>query len=222
MTLWVSKTEPPKDKKNAIRCNDVRKAIELIQERKVTNHSIKHIYVDADLAEKFLIKMANDGDRYFVEILGTPTELTTKLLQVLHWNIPRTDSDVHTLITVIKGNHNLCEGLPDDYQKLPDYLNYVALYMSDKCGIPYTDFYTGSSSLKDIIQSAVMDYMRITDNAVSFVYDYMQAKNTGSDDTYAWCVALRNVYVKDGLGGYVNGFTAENTKDYKRQYAFIA
>ena len=221
MTLWLSKTEPSKNKKNAIHCTDIRKAIEIIQERKLTNHTVKHIYVDSDMAEKFLVKMANDRDRYFVEILGAPTDLTTKLLQTLHWDIPRTDSDVHTLITVIKGNHNLCDNLPDNYQKLPDLLNYVALYMSDKCGIPYSDFYTGHSSLQNVVQSAVMDYMRITDNAISFVYDYMQTKNTGADDTYAWCVALRNVYVKDGLGGYVNGFDAKNTQHYERKYSFI-
>lgn len=211
----------PKKKIDMIACDTVEKACQLIEERNLTDDAIKHIYVDGDMAEKFLIKMCNSGGRYYVAFLQSASPLAEKLRRALHWDNPVAANDSYKIINVIKGNHNLRDNLPLGYQKIPSPVDDVALYLSDVGGNSYSDICNDPDTLLSIVQAVVMDYMRNTDNAPAFIYDYMQNQKRGCKEITAWCLALKNVYVKNTAGHYINGFTTTNIQDYKRQNEFI-
>lgn len=140
------------------------------------------------------------------------------------------DSRTAEIIMVLKGQHNLEDGIPEDIEKPGVYLYQVALYMSDRCWCPFIDYVKDKSILLRVIQEAVLDYLACCDNPRAFMWTYFDTKRLfGSDDIrpaiyndlQCWCAALQSVQVRENGTTYVNGFTAENTAKVLRKDNFL-
>ena len=132
------------------------------------------------------------------------------------------------VIMVLKGQHNLRDGLPEDTPQLGAYVQDLALYLSDNCLVQFSYFQNHQEVLDKVVHNAVLDYISSCENPRHFLWDYFEAKRTMQDnphlhinynDTQCWCSALCLVDVAED-GEYVNGFNKENTVKYLRSRPF--
>jgi hypothetical protein len=182
------------------------------------------INVHASMAVEFCKLLEAIPEPFSVLVHGgeVPAE-AAKLISQHHWDKKVMDSRTAELIMVLKGNHNLNDGLPEDTPTIGAYLTDVALYLSDDCLCPFSTYVKQPGLMSDVIHNVVTDYLKACENPSFFVWEYFNAKRSWGDrynDDQCWCVALMNCGVRDN-GAYINGFSDTNTKRYERKRKFL-
>lgn len=198
-------------------------AISVIK-RNAETDPVTLINVDASLAETFLELLNQEGGTYEVVLHGgNPTARTSQLISQNKWDKKVMDARTAEVIMILKGNHNLEDGIPDDTPNLGTYLQDIALYLSDDCACPFSHYANNPGCLTSVIQNVVTDYMKACYNPSFLVWEYFQTKRQWGDrydDNQCWCVALMSTAVRDN-GKFINGWNEHNTQPYARQRKFI-
>lgn len=226
MKIYFDEYNKP-DNKTYVYTHTVDETIHLIGARKNTKDPVEELSIPGnDNGMKILQALRKWKNAFSVHVRGDMTPAMYQMIIENHWNRMPMELRTAEIIMVLKGNHNLFNGLIDEAVIDGDtYLRDVALYLSDDCGCPYSVYQKDPSIVESVVRQTVVEYMRVCDNPSLFLREYFEAKRLfGSlyNDTQCWCSALASQTVREDRGTYVNGFTSYNTKKYTRQRPFVA
>lgn len=205
----------------------VKQGMDYIRQQQNTNNPVTSTSVSKRLAPEFFHALEAEGIPMQVFVHGTSVrELPDR--QIAQWYLNKWDRkvmDTRTaeLIMVIKGRHDLHNDDTKDLPQLGNYIQDIALYLSDDCQCPFSYYVENPACIESVVREAVLDYMKASDNPSFVLWQYFENKRLLGDvynDTQLWCSALVGVTVRQDQR-FVNGFNAYNTKPYSRKAPII-